>query len=111
MVLLTLTPAAKAAVAEYSRIKRRENDSRDEGLEEKLERLSRIELGSPVEHHDLIDISAFLVQQCRKESEDDLAKDWRLDSLLKGALVYRPPPPSKPEPVRLSRITLDRTLN
>ena len=97
MVSLTLTTAGKAAVDEYCRLHKLGDQS-----DEKLERLSAIELGSPIDHNDLIDISRSLVQKSHKGQDGEISiKQWRLDTLLKGATVYRPPPAPKPEPVSL----------
>ena len=103
MVLLTLTPAAKAAVEEYCRLKREVTEDEGGEGEAKLEHLSKVELGNPVDHSDLIDISRYLVRKNRKNDEDAVAREWRLDALLKGALVYQPPPTPKPEPVSLMK--------
>ncbi|KAI5364321.1 putative ATPase, vacuolar ER assembly factor, Vma12 [Septoria linicola] len=92
MVLLITTPAAKAALEEYCS---RQNDV-DEGYsdeaKERREKLSTAEVGDPIEHHELVEISRFLVR-------DDIAcaKEWRLDALLKGTSIHRPPPPPKKE--------------
>jgi hypothetical protein len=97
MVLLTLTAAGKAAVDEYCKPHKLGDQS-----DERLERLSAIELGSPIDHNDLIDISRFLVQRSRNDQDGETpAKQWCLDTLLKGATVYQPPPAPKPEPVSL----------
>lgn len=106
MVLLTLTPAAKNAVEEYCESKRSPNEDDDENeLEVKLEKLSKLEAGSPIDHHDLTEVSNFLVQQSRDENDGNgVAREWRLDTLLRGAIVYQPPPPPKPEPVSLQSV-------
>lgn len=93
MVLLTVTTAGKAAVDEYCKL----NTAASDGDQGRLEKLSKTELGSPIEHHELIDISKYLVQKHR--GRNDAAREWRLETLLKGAAVYQPPPPPKPEPV------------
>jgi TMEM199 family protein len=101
MVQLTITAAAKAAIEEYCRLKRA-SEGEDEEQLAKLQTLSKAELGSPIDHHELVHISKYLVQQHkdgRSATEDRLAKQWRLDTLLKGATIYQPPPPPKPEPV------------
>ncbi|KAF2174103.1 hypothetical protein M409DRAFT_16376 [Zasmidium cellare ATCC 36951] len=92
MVQLTVTAAGKAAVEEYCRLKTA--DGEGEG-NERLETLSKTDLGSPVDHHELVGISKYLVGKHRDSSE--VAKEWRLETLLKGAVVYQPPPPPKPE--------------
>lgn len=95
MVLLTLTVASKAAVDEFCA---RKTPVKEE--KEQIERLSKLELGSAIEHYDLVDVSRYCVQQSRtSENGDDDARSWRLEALLKDAVVYRPPPDPKPEPV------------
>ena len=100
-MFLTLTPAAKTAIAEFCNLKREANEGESGDVEKDLEMLSNIELGNPIDHIRLIDISNFLVQQGRKEDENAVRKEWRLETLLKGALVHEPPSLPKPEPVRL----------
>ncbi|KAF2858890.1 hypothetical protein K470DRAFT_220322 [Piedraia hortae CBS 480.64] len=81
MVRLTITEAAKAAVDEYQRVKRG-NDFED------------AHVGSPIDHDDLIKVSQFLVNRSSDHSQQ---KKWRLDTLLKGAMVYQSRPPPKRE--------------
>lgn len=95
MVLLKTTPSLKAAVDEYLRL--HADCENSEPLQHQLERLEKAELDGPIEHSDVIDISKRLVKECRGSHTS--AKDWRLDTLLKGTTVYQPPPPPKPEPV------------
>lgn len=103
MVLLTLTQNAKVAVDEYQRLHAGDDDT-DETLQLRLERLAKVELGDPVEHLDLIDVSKDLRKDHRsKHGSSAIPKEWRLDTLLKGAAVYQPPPPPKPEPVSKDR--------
>jgi hypothetical protein len=90
MVLLTVTAAAKRAIDEYCR-------TGEEKANDFKESLAKLEVDSPIEHQHLIDISRYLVEH-RAESSG-VAKEWRLETLLKGAAVYQPPPPAKPEPV------------
>ena len=97
MVKLTVTVAAKAAIEEYCRISW---ESASEEDDEQLHRLSVLDQGEPIDHHDLIRISQFLVQDYRDGDEDLSARPWRLEMLLKGANIHRPTPPPKPEPVR-----------
>ena len=104
MVLLTLTPAAKAATEEYCKLRKCERED-DAEVKERLEKLSKLELGNPIDHNDLIYISGLLVQRSRDEDgENAVAKEWRLDTLLKGALVYQPPSPPKPEHVSFTSL-------
>ena len=100
MVLLTATTISKAAVEEYCRLKQGSSEDQGREVEERLEELSGVELGSPIDHNDLIDISTFLVSHSRKVNDDSVAKEWRLETLLKGASMYQPAPTPKPEPVR-----------
>ncbi|CAK4031721.1 related to ATP-dependent RNA helicase chl1 [Lecanosticta acicola] len=95
MLRLTVTLAAKVAIDEYLRLRREQSGSFTPSTPEKDDRLSHAAVGSPIDHHDLIDVSKFLVQNGKT---DDAAKEWRLDTLLKGAAVYQPPPPPRPEP-------------
>lgn len=95
MVLLVTTPAAKAAVDEYLRL--RVGCENNEALQQQLDRLEKTELDGPVEHSDLIDVSKWLLKEQYDSNEP--TKTWRLDTLLKGTTVYQPPPPPKPEPV------------
>lgn len=97
MVLLTVTVAAKDAIDEFRSSKLNNNDGA--GPEIQGRELSSLEIGSPIEHGCLVEISSHLVRRSRQNGDD--LKRWRLDSLLKGASVYQPPPPSKPEPVSL----------
>lgn len=100
MVLLTLTATGKAAIIEYCKREKLNNND-----DERYERLANIEPGNPIDHNELVEISKFLVGSNREDgNEVVLAKKWRLDTLLKGALVYRPPPAPKPEPVSLLNI-------
>jgi hypothetical protein len=94
MVLLTVTPAAKRAIDEYCR-------ASEELGEETRTTLSSIAIDSSIDHHQLIDISRYLIKHSAKPS--GVVKEWRLETLLKGAAVYQPPPPSKPEPVSLDQ--------
>ena len=93
MVLLTTTQAAKAAIDDYLALHadNQENDS----LRQRLERLEKVSLDGPVEHADLIAIS----KSAREDGNATKTRQFRLDILLKGAIVYQPPPPPKPEPV------------
>ncbi|KAK5168774.1 uncharacterized protein LTR77_006083 [Saxophila tyrrhenica] len=96
MVLLTTTEAAKAAIEEYCKI---DGEGQDEKpTDERLDRLSDVELGSPIDHADLIEISKYLLSNDKRNGGEEASRKWRLDTLLKGATVYKPPPTSKPEP-------------
>ena len=89
MVLLTLTPAAKSAVELYNQLS-------DQNQHELLNdpSLSEPAVGAPVSHAQLIQVARFL-----RESQLENKNDFRLDTLLKGANIYVPPPKPKPQPV------------
>lgn len=97
MVLLTATEAAKAAIEKYCKLN---EDAGEIDGKEKLQRLKNVDIGSPVEHADLIEVSRYLVDAHRQQGRDNQIRQWRLDALLKGATIYRRPPAPKPEPVR-----------
>lgn len=103
MVLLTVTAAVKAALDEYARLQTDAGD--DAELEAKFARYQQASVGSPIEHHDLVEVSRYLVSHITKHAESDATatRAWRLDTILRGADVYRPPPPPKPEPVSMPR--------
>jgi hypothetical protein len=91
MVLLTLTPAAKSAVELYNQLSKQEEHgpSSDPSLSEPT-------VGAPVSHAQLIQVARFL-----RKSHLPNKNDFRLDTLLKGANIYVPPPKPKPQPVRI----------
>ncbi|KAI4750496.1 hypothetical protein E4T52_11887 [Aureobasidium sp. EXF-3400] len=88
MVLLTLTPAATSAVELYHQLSHQKDDvsSSDPSLSEPT-------IGAPVSHAQLIQVARFL-----RESQLPNKNDFRLDTLLKGANIYVPPPKPKPQP-------------
>lgn len=90
MVSLTVTPAAKAAIDAFLGLEIHKIDDEEQG-----DRLAKIDIGSQVEHQELVTISRHLVQH-----SGGIARQWRLEALLKGSTIYQPPPPPKPEPVR-----------
>lgn len=98
MVLLTINPAIEAAVEEYK--KYHGIVSGDSGLPN----LTDVEVGQPISHQDLIDVSRHLTGRKNDSNGDDEEAQelpWRLDTLLKGSNVYYPPPKARAEPVRL----------
>lgn len=101
MVQLTVTSAAKAAIEQFCKLRTlpEEKTDTDAGARDKLQTLSNLELGSPIDHSDLIDIFRFLNRSATTEGKGSDADRWRLDTLLKGTAVYQPPPPRKPEQV------------
>ncbi|EMC96046.1 hypothetical protein BAUCODRAFT_514440 [Baudoinia panamericana UAMH 10762] len=99
MVKLTVTAVAKAAIVQYCSGKRSDRAEFDDDEATRLNKLSDTEIGSPIEHYELILISKYLLNKYRNsDAEGGDTRRWRLDALLKGALVYEPPPPPKPEP-------------
>lgn len=98
MVLLTTTPAAHTAVQEYCSLSEEWDEVEAGEVEERLWKLLQVEIESPIDHSDLVDISKFLVKRVRQNDGNAIATKWRLDTLLKGSIVYQPPPPSKTEP-------------
>ncbi|EME42214.1 hypothetical protein DOTSEDRAFT_25849 [Dothistroma septosporum NZE10] len=92
MVLLTVTPAAQAAFAEYNRLVAGDGTS---NYVPRAEASDNAEVGGPIQHQKLVEISIFLAQ--RHHESADAAKPWRLDTLLKGASIYQPPPAPKAE--------------
>jgi TMEM199 family protein len=95
MVLLSVTPLSLDAIKKYCDL----SPNLKEDEKEWLEKLSGLAPGDPIDHNDLIKISHFLVDIEKEADNDALVKRWRMEKLLKGAVVYRPPPPPKPEPV------------
>jgi hypothetical protein len=94
MVLLTLTPAAKSAVELYNQLSdQQHHDSSSEPS------LSEPTVGAPVSHAQLIQVARSL-----RESQLPNENDFRLDTLLKGANIYVPPPKPKPQPVCIHTI-------
>ena len=108
MVLLTVTPAAKAAIDVYNNPKNVEVNINAAGSEEPS--LSQASIGDPISHNQLIGISRSLQDKEKQSSGQELSADngsTRLDTLLKGSKIYTAPPKPKPEPVR----TTSRTTN
>lgn len=95
MVLLTVTPAAKAAIDQWQASKPIDADRK----QDTLDHLQALEVGNPVEHEDLVTLSRHLRQYGREQSSESSA--WTLDNLLRGARIHQPPPPLKAEPVSL----------
>lgn len=99
MVLLTVTSPAKEAIEEYCKLQQNSDGFEEAGVKAKWEELLKAEIGSAIDHNDLIQISTFLLQRARQGDDSALGREWRLDTLLKGANVYQAPPLPKPEPV------------
>lgn len=100
MVLLTITPAAKVAIDEYCKRQKDVDEGYSDEVKERHEKLSSADVGSAIEHTELLEVSKFMVQAVN--GVDGIAKQWRLETLLKGANIYKPPPPPKREQVCLA---------
>lgn len=89
MVLLTITPSIAEA------LKKRTEAAGDSAKEEELPdgepNLENPSVGDPISHGQIID----LWRNLRSYGH----RDFRLESLLRGAKVYVSPPPPKAEPV------------
>lgn len=104
MVRLTLTHKAKAAFEEYCRRRCLSQDSQRD-KDDALTHLAKAEVGSPTDHQDLVEVSKYLTRHTRGQTEvarSVTSREWRLETLLKGATIYQTPTPPQPEPVRLS---------
>lgn len=99
MVLLTVTASSQDAIRKYCELTLKSADHEDGEDQDRPANLPELSPGDPIDHDDLIKISHFLVESERHDDDEAVAKEWRLERLLKGAAVYRPPPPPKPEPV------------
>jgi hypothetical protein len=98
MVLLTLTPTAKAALQEYHKALPNLDEAALKNRDH-WEKLSTAEVGTPVDHHDLLMVAKYFAAQSDETSLQSQTR--RLDVLLRGAAVYQPPPPQKSEPVSI----------
>ncbi|KAK7512978.1 endoplasmic reticulum-based factor for assembly of V-ATPase-domain-containing protein [Phyllosticta citriasiana] len=104
MVLLIMTPAIVAAVHKCLDLADSEQTRKLQPPSEPS--LSEPELGKPISHGQLIDISDFL--KARSNTPDDgndqpvdenqNQSQFHLNDLLRGSRVYIPPPKPKPEP-------------
>ena len=102
MVQLTITSVVKTAIDEYCKQSRSSHDDENERSILELTTLAKTEIGGPIEHHDLVQISKYLVRVGQSEASDVDSrpyKHWRLDTLLRGASIYTAPPPLRKEPV------------
>lgn len=99
MVLLAVTPIVKDAVEQFNKTCQLSNDDTTNEIKTDLGELVQLELGDPIEHSKLVEISRVLVKRARKGDEQSLSREWRLDTLLKGTSIYQLPPLPKQEPV------------
>lgn len=95
MVLLTMTPAVVAAVKRCQEVAEEELEQLQLGSEPSL---ATPEVGNPISHGQLIDISKLL--KARNKLQEDEAEDqktsYRLNDLLRGSKIHVPPPTPKP---------------
>lgn len=88
MVLLTITPSIAEALKKRTEAT---GDSAKEELQDGEPNLENPSVGDPISHDQIIDIW--------KDLRSRGHRNCRLETLLRGAKVYVPPPPPKAEPV------------
>lgn len=112
MVLLTVTPAAKAAIARRCALGRSDTNVVDDDFACRLDDLATVDVGGPVEHEALSRVSKDLISHDWEDGQDAVARQWRLDTLLAGARIYQPAPSAKPEPVstRIVLLTMSESV-
>jgi hypothetical protein len=97
MVLLSMTPAVAAAVKIYTEDGKYEQRPEEPSLDAPAP-------GNPISHGQLIDISKYLKANAEKartwNSENEDVPIY-LNELMRGCMIYAPPPKPKAEPVRL----------
>lgn len=95
MVLLRATDHIIAALEAVSAFRR-----------EELELPATLELHGPIAHEQLLRLSKHLRQDAEYNTSHSNSQNLTILSyLLRGTKVYVPPPPKKPEPVRLPKAT------
>ena len=87
MVLLVITPRILSAIEAVPSPRRKDLDLPESPG-----------LNAAISHEQLIGLSRHL----KSSVEDGDRVPWTLNTLLRGTKVYVPPPPKKPEPVRIS---------
>jgi hypothetical protein len=108
MVLLTQTPTIVRAIAEALDIA---TDQLDKLQLDGKPDLNDAEVGKPITHSQLIDLSKILRNHSTKFAEkdnEDGSITYSLDSLLKGSQLYIPPPPPKKEPTPEFKALMER---
>ena len=96
MVLLTMTAASVAAVQECVRLGFKNATEAKSSAEPQLD---DPEVGKPISHGQLIDISRHLKKHYQDAIHEEPQVPYHLDQLLRGSHVYISPPPPKKEPV------------
>ena len=109
MVLLTVTPTAKGVIDEYCSEPQHGQQDDQSGSELDLQALSQLQIGSPIEHHQLVALSKVLVGRSKVRRDEAGEARYRLDNILRGAKLYQPPPLPKKEPVS-GLVTHNRAL-
>lgn len=99
MVLLTVTPTAKVLIGEYCAESRHGQRDGQPGSDLDVQTLSQLQVGSPIEHHQLIALSKVLIGRGKASDHEAGGARYRLDNILRGAQLYQPPPLPKKEPV------------
>ncbi|KAK5108499.1 hypothetical protein LTR62_008239 [Meristemomyces frigidus] len=97
MVQVTVTEAARIAIQEYCIRQRAWSEIKPEAAKSRLDGLSDIAVGGPINHAELVEISKALVNSTARDpaATGDDSRQWRLDKLLRGASIHRrPAPPS-----------------
>ncbi|KAI7664028.1 hypothetical protein KC318_g7974 [Hortaea werneckii] len=98
MVLLTVTPTAKVVIEEYCANPQHGQQDDQSGSDLDVQALSQLQVGSPIEHHQLVALSRLLVGRGKVSGHEAGRARYRLDNILKGAKLYQPPPLPKKEP-------------
>lgn len=107
MVLLTMTSSILEALSIVEAAETPQIEDHDETVEQKSQpptkepTLDDPKLGNPISHGQIVD----LWKQLKAQGNSN----FTLEQLLRGASVYIPPPPPKPEPVSHPISPLPRT--
>lgn len=99
MVLLTMTSAIVAAVKEYEASRQHSDEAPSTEPD-----LSTPEVGKPISHGQIIDISKHL-KSIAARTPDAQHTPYHLNDLLQGSQIYVAPPRPKAEPVCCSNLT------
>jgi hypothetical protein len=97
MVLLSMTPAIAAAVKIYRKDAEHEQRAEEPSLDTP-------QPGNPISHAQLVDISRYLKanpEKARASGSDDKDIPIYLNELMRGCIIFTPPPKPKAEPVRI----------
>jgi hypothetical protein len=98
MVLLCMTAAIVAALEQHQKGQTARQDASEKAPSGEPS-LENPQVGSPISHFQLVEISKALRREAQGgQRHDRISDDFRLSTLLRGAAFYNPPPPAKPEP-------------